>query len=390
MLRRIAILSFALATPPALAQVEGFSGVTEVAQGAPYQMTYQGTLTGTESFGFTRRGDDALIYDHYGNTTSNPDEQPVLLYAPDVPGEYDAVIELDFEIRWRLPVTVTPADLFLSAPGAAKPGDWVDVTWSGPGGFDDRVRVARPGDPDNLEVISSIVGVGSPTGVKMPDEAGTYELRYAMGSEPEAPVLGRTSITIGVAAAYDQALADAGGLVELRVPAEVQTGGPVDVGFGTLSNNWMVQFVRPGEDNFLEGQGGTFGYLVANPMRIEAPFDPGSYEIVALDPNRLARARVPITVVAATAALAIVSDDSASNYLEVQWSGPAGTHDRIGFAPAGAPAKELDPLTVNYINLESSPTTIRRPLASGDYELRYVQGAAGRDIVLAAQPYRVP
>ena len=238
--------------------------------------------------------------------------------------------------------------------------------------------------------MSSIVGDASPTGVKLPDEEGTYELRYVMGSEPDAPVLGRTAITIGVAAAYDQALAEAGGLVELSVPAEVQASGPVDIAFGTLSSNWMVQFVRPGEDKYLEGQGGTFSYLVANPMRVEAPADPGSYEIVALDPDRLVRARVPVTVIPASAAIAILSDDPASNYLEVQWYGPAGNHDRIGFAPVGAPADQLDLVTVNYIAIEDSVTIVRRPQTPGDYELRYVQSVAGREVILATQPYRVP
>ena len=390
MFRLAAVLSFALAATPALAQVEGFTGVTEVAQGAPYQMTYQGTLTGDESFGFTLRGDDALIYSQFGNTDDTPDTQPVQLYAPDKPGEYDAVIEVDFEIRWRLPVTVTPTSVFLSAPDAAHPGDWVKVNWTGPGGFDDRIRVAHPGDPDDVEVLSSIVAEGSPTGVEMPVDEGEYELRYAMGREPDAPILGRTSIVVGVQAAYDYALAEAGGLVELRVPQTVQTSGLVEVGFGTLSSRWMVQFVYPGEDNFLEGQGGTFGYLVANPMQIESPIEPGAYEIIALDPNRLVRARVAVSVVPATASLGILSDDPASNYLEVQWSGPAGNHDRIGFAPAGAPADELVPLALSYISAADSVTLVRRPDAPGSYELRYLQ-SVGTDLkVLASLPYQRP
>ncbi len=389
MLRRLAVLPLLAFASPAVAQVEGFSGVTEVAQGAPYLMTYQGTLAGDEVFGFTRRGDDSLIYDRYGNSDVAPETQPVQLYAPDAPGDYDAVIQIDFEVRWRLPVSVTPASVFMSAPAAARPGEWVDVTWTGPGGFDDRIRVARPGDPDSVEVLSSIVN-GSPSGVKLPDEEGTFELRYTMGSEPEAAVLGRTTIIVGAQAAYDQALADAGGLVELVVPPQVQAGGPVDIGFGTLSSSWMVQFVRPGEDRFLDGQGGTFGYLVANPLQLDAPAEPGAYEVVALDPDGLVRARVPVTVTPASATVAILSDDPASNYVEVQWTGPAGNHDRIGFALAGAPAGELEALSINYIALEDSVTIVRRPVASGDYELRYVQVVSGRDVVLATQPYRVP
>lgn len=390
MFRPAAVLSLALAATPALAQVEGFTGITEVPQGAPYQMTYQGTLTGNESFGFTLRGDDALIYSHFGNTDDTPDTQPVQLYAPDTPGAYDAVIEVDYEIRWRLPVTVTPTSVFLSAPDAAGPGDWVKVSWSGPGGFDDRIRVARPGDPDDVEVVSSIVGSDSPTGVEMPAPEGTYELRYAMGREPDAPILGRTSIVVGVEAAYEYALAEAGGLVELRVPETVPTGGPVEVGFGTLSSGWMIQFVHPGEDNFLEGQGGTFGYLVANPMQIDAPTEPGAYEIVALDPDRLVRARVPISVVPATATLRILSDDPASNYLEVQWSGPAGIHDQIGFATAGAPADQLVPLALTYIAVEDSVTLVRRPDTPGSYELRYLQVIGAETKVLASLPYQRP
>lgn len=379
----------ALLSTPALAQVEGFTGVTEVAQGAPYLVTYQGSLLGNESFGFTLRGDDTLIEDHHGNTSYRPDENPVPLFAPDTPGEYDMVLEVDYQIAWRLPVTVTPASVFISAPAAARPGDWVDVTWSGPGGFDDYVRVARPGDPDDVEIMSSIVGDDSPTGVKLPAEEGEYELRYAMGDDPRDAVLARTTIVIGEEAAYQHALSEAGGMVEIVVPAQVQAGGPVEVGFGQLSSRWQVQFVRPGEDRFLDGQGGTFAHLVANPMPIDAPAEPGEYEVLALDPDGLVRARVPVTVVPATATVAIVDDRAGSNYVDVEWTGPAGDHDRVGFAPAGAPADAMVSLSVAYIAALDGSIIVQRPTEPGNYELRYVQVVGGREVVLAAIPYAV-
>ncbi len=389
MLKRVVLLPLAFVASPVSAQVEGFSAVTQVSQGAPFLMTYQGTLTGNESFGFTLRGSDALIYDRFGNTDGRPDEQPVKLYAPDTPGEYDAVIQVDYEIRWRLPVTVTPATVFLSAPAAARPGEWVDVTWTGPGGFDDRIRIARPGDPDDVELTSSIVGDDSPSSTRMPDEEGTFELRYVMGSEPEAAVLGRTSIVVGVAAAYEQALADAGGLVDLLLPSEVQAGAEVEVGFGNLSSNWMVQFVYPGEDRFLDGQGGTFSYLVSNPMRIDAPMEPGRYEVIALDPDRLVRARYAVTVVPATATLAIASDNPALSNVEVNWTGPGSSFDRIGFARVGAAAADLVPLSITYVGGSGSPVLVARPREPGAYELRYLQSLGGEMKVLATLPYTV-
>ena len=104
MFRNALTVSLLLSASPCLAQVTGFTAVAEVAQGAPYEITYQGTLEGGEAFGFTRRGETEMVYRDFGNSAYNPEANPVSLFAPDEAGEYDAVITVGGSVAWRLPI----------------------------------------------------------------------------------------------------------------------------------------------------------------------------------------------------------------------------------------------------------------------------------------------
>lgn len=381
----VALAVVALATTPAWAQITGFSAATEVEQGAPYAVTYDGSATEMESIGFAPRGSDEMVFSHFGNAEFTIDTNPVELYAPDAPGEYDVVVSNGGSFTWRLPITVSRAYASLSGPEAATPGEIVEVYWTGPNGFDDEIRVARPDDPDNTKLDSRLVS-NSPTLVKMPEEEGVFELRYAMGEGEDATILARTSITVGEAAAYAAALADAGGPVPVAVPDKVQAGAPVEIGFDGLSKNWQAMFVMPGESSILDGQGGTFGYLQSNPLKLAAPAAPGPYELILLDPDRLVRARVPVSVIAAVASLEIIEDVGHLPALVVRWQGPGSNFDRIGFVASGS--NEL--LEPSYVLQSEDTVYVTRPTVPGKYELRYLQSVGDELRLLATLSYTVP
>ncbi|WP_417309818.1 hypothetical protein [Devosia sp.] len=379
-----ALVALGLASP-AMAQITGFSAMAEVQQGARYEVRYEGTATSMESIGFAPRGGEGMVYSHFGNAEFSIDENPVRLYAPETPGEYDVVVSDGGTFTWRLPVTVTEAYAELTGPAAAERGRIIEIAWTGPDGFDDEIRIARQGDPDTVRLDARLVTT-SPMLVQLPDEDGTYELRYAMGETPDAKVIGRMIVTVSAEAAYAAELEEAGGMVPVQVPSEVAVGAPFAVGHDGLPQDWQAMFVTPGESTFLDGQGSTFGFLVADPLELTAPSQPGAYQLILLDPDRLVRARVDAQVVPATARLEIAEDDRKLPAMVVRWQGPGGNFDRIGLFRPG----EEGPLEVSYVLSSDDTVYMDRPSAPGTYELRYLQSLGDRLIVLATLPYILP
>jgi Ca-activated chloride channel family protein len=108
-------------------------------------------------------------------------EGPVTLAAPAEAGDY--------EIRywsgaWR--ATLARRNLSVSAPsaslsvaGAVTAGAKFSVTWQGPAGRYDDIRVAAPGSAPDAAIHAARVGApGTPVEVLAPKEPGTYQLRY--------------------------------------------------------------------------------------------------------------------------------------------------------------------------------------------------------------------
>ncbi len=96
------------------------------------------------------------------------------------------------------PPTVSPAgDVTLSGPPEASFGTRIAVSWTGPDGPGDYITLVAADKPDGQYGTYSPTKQGSTVYIKVPAQAGDFELRYMAKSENAADrVLGRRPIRI--------------------------------------------------------------------------------------------------------------------------------------------------------------------------------------------------
>jgi Ca-activated chloride channel family protein len=110
------------------------------------------------------------------------------LKAPAEPGLYEIRYVLNEGRRTlaRHSIEVVAADAplddgaGLAVPSQAVRGETITASWTGgaDGGADQRIAVARKDQADFSWIAAHPVGTGKSMDLKMPNEAGTYEVRY--------------------------------------------------------------------------------------------------------------------------------------------------------------------------------------------------------------------
>jgi Ca-activated chloride channel family protein len=133
---------------------------------------------------------------NYANYTYTRNGNPLNVLVPDVPGTYELryVLDQSRETIVSLPITVTPVSATLDAAPVASAGDFVEVNWQGPDNNNDFIAITTPDHNDRNYGAYTYTKRGNPVKIKLPDEPGTYELRYVMAQS--RTVLARLAITV--------------------------------------------------------------------------------------------------------------------------------------------------------------------------------------------------
>jgi len=146
----------------------------------------------------------------------------------------------------------------LDAPDRAEKGSEIVVGWTGPDGPLDTIQVAVPGEGAgrNFAYTKS----GNPVTLRLPAEAGSYELRYKLG---DSVVLATRPIEIVEA------------MVSLDAPDVVEVGADVTIRWqGPDAPQDNIQIGTP------DGYYTTYGYVSGvNPLVLTAPDEAGDYEL---------------------------------------------------------------------------------------------------------------
>ncbi|MEL7029649.1 MAG: hypothetical protein AAGL49_10670, partial [Pseudomonadota bacterium] len=175
-----------------------------------------------------------------------------------------------------------------------------------------------------------------------------------------------------VSADADEATATA---ATLTAPASVPAGATFQVKWTGPSepDDWIV-IAAPGS--------GSMDYVAyayvrrGGIVKLDAPLEPGDYELRYLERGEEIASRAPITVTEVIATIKGPASAPAGSYPSIEWTGPGGRHDWITVIEPGEP----DDRYTDYAYVRAgSPLTIRMPLEPGAYELRYVQ--AGRSVL---------
>lgn len=123
-----------------------------------------------------------------------PGEYRVAASAPGHSGEMAVTVRPDIVQRVAVPLTENRLEASLEAPETAPAGGGLDVGWSGPDAEGDRITLASPGAAAGETLAVTLTRNGSPVTLRLPDETGTFELRYEQ-YEPQR-ILATRAITL--------------------------------------------------------------------------------------------------------------------------------------------------------------------------------------------------
>jgi Ca-activated chloride channel family protein len=249
------------------------------------------------------------------------------------------------------------------------------VAWTGPNNPGDFVTIVPPTAPKTEHRDYAYTSDGTPAKVRVPDRAGTYEIRYVTGQESEI-LARRTVVALPVR-------------VELTAVDQAPAGARIKVAWSGAPNNPgdFITIVKPDA-----GKGAHTEYFVPRDVEPEnatllVPPQPGSYELryVTAQTNEVL-ARRPIAALATRATVDAPASAPAGSKIKVGWSGPNNDGDFVTIVEPGAD-KGAYTVYFNTKDLDPADAILELPTKPGAYELRYVVG--GSNETLAKRPITV-
>ena len=276
---------------------------------------------------------------------------PLMVTLPDQPGDYllQYVHPAMNRVLAERTIRALPLPAMLDAPLSAVAGSTIAVTWDGPGGTDDVIAAVTPAN--DRTVTRALVRDGNPLPLRVPSQAGQYELRYIDWATQR--VLATRMLTVTPATAT------------LEAPDSARVGSTIAVGWtgpGYDPDHIVVGIV--GEDRSL----GRAFVRDGTPVNLQMPSEPGRYELRYLmqDDREVIGSRM-ITVTGIVATLEAPATAQAGSTIQVHWTGPDYQNDFLGIGPLDDP----DGYSNYRYTRDGSPAALVMPTEPGAYEIRY-------------------
>ncbi len=122
------------------------------------------------------------------SASSRASGDSVTLTAPRDEGDYEIryVINDSDRTLAAIPITVGGTDASLTVDGPVETGGVVEISFTGPGRFEDLIEIVEAGaDPDDSALQDARASQGSPAQLFAPSRAGSYEIRYRASDSGE-------------------------------------------------------------------------------------------------------------------------------------------------------------------------------------------------------------
>lgn len=260
--------------------------------GHTYRISYKGTARPVDYAGFTRRGEaEPDVSPSYGviGGSGKTGNNPFTKQAPPEPGDYDLILSVAGQgVIARQAIEVVPSSNGFDPIGSVEPGKRFRFTWRGPDRVEQRVVIARPGDPAGTYEgdWGYALHKNGRMGLRAPAEPGLYELRYLSASRKEILF----SRTFGVGVPYEDADLTTSAELAERALAATQAAPGQDAlpmvpatfrlpdGFPPTPLSWSAVPLDP--DMSPEAWAPQSDMVVG-----EGEFEPGRYEVSAVGPG---------------------------------------------------------------------------------------------------------
>jgi len=167
-------------TPISITEAQVSVAAPETAEmGSTIKIEWEGPNSNNDFIAVFPVGDEdakytARTYTRHGS--------PLKLLMPNKPGDYEIRYVL-YQGRTELastPISITEAQVSVSAPDTAELGSTIKVDWEGPDAGNDYIAVFPLGDEDAKYTARTYTRNGSPLKLLMPNKPGDYEIRYVL------------------------------------------------------------------------------------------------------------------------------------------------------------------------------------------------------------------
>lgn len=315
------------------------------------------------------------------------EENKYLKYAYAQPGKNSVKVTApidagDAEIRYlsgsgrqvlaRVPITINPPDVSITAPEEAIAGSMIKVTWNGPANKGDFLTIVSRYANEGTYSKASYAQRGQETlDIQVPMETGESEIRYLAGGDRRT--LARVPLQVNAAE------------IVLNAVGEATVGNKIKVEWqGPANNNDFITLVnRSAGDSYYHRP--VQVHRGKPVIEVLAPMTPGEMEIRYLaGSNRAVLGRVSLTVKEAEVEMELPESVVVRKPIQIQWNGPQNENDYLTIVPVGSPENQRGPLA--YAN-QGSPITLNGPGEPGEYEVRYISGQ-GR-LILGTAPITI-
>jgi len=294
---------------------------------------------------------------------------PLTIRVPDVPGDYELRYQSDSRegVFGRRAITVVVGTATLEAPASVIAGSQVSVTWTGTDNQGDYVTIVPAGAAEGTWTAYTYTSSGSPLSVRVPDQPGSYEIRYANGQSNSTVAAIPLMVTSTGASLEAPKTAVAGTVIEVGWIGPDNQGDYITiVAAGSAEAEWeLYEFTTKG-----------------NPLSLATMDKPGDYEIrYATGQSNTTLARTAITLTQANASLKAPQTAVAHETFIVEWEGPANPSDFIAIVRDGAE----EGTWIHFAGVNWGKTVkLKAPSEPGDHEIRYVTGRSHATLARSA------
>jgi len=260
----------------------------------------------------------------------------------------------DTTVTLVLPLIIPAATL--GTPATAFAGETINVVWDGPDETGDFLTTANVDERDSAYITYSYTRFGSPLGLQMPPEPGTYEIRYVLDQRRLA--IARATIEVLPVAA------------SIQIPDQASAGDTLTVTWS--GPNYKGDFLSTARPDVRNSLYETYTYTsYGSPTELTMPAEPGEYEVrYVMSQGSTVIFRKGITILPVGAALEMPDTAAIGEPVLITWRGPDYELDFVSVARIG----DRDSKYLGYAyTSKGSPLRLKMPTTPGRYEVRYVQ-----------------
>jgi Ca-activated chloride channel family protein len=259
------------------------------------------------------------------------------------------------------PVVEDPGTAVLKGPASVPAGSTFSVQWEGPDSRGDYIAIAVKDSKDLSHKDYTYTKKGNPADFTAPGIVGDNELRYIHTHSRK--VIGRAGIEVTPVQATVQAPAEA----DVAVLFEVKWQGP----------DYQSDYVAIARPDQRAGSQVYYTYTKeGSPLKLQAPSDPGTYEVCyIMGQGSKLLAKTIIEIEAVSAKVQPPASATVNTEFEVTWQGPNYNSDYISIArPDQGPGRYV---TYTYTR-SGNPLKIKAPEEPDTYEVRYILGQGSK------------